>query len=86
MLLRAYDSAEQDDLWRFLTRAAHEDGTLPRDMTVKMVMDTWTLQMGFPVIKVVRAADGTSATVTQVKNYLLSSCSKNKRKLHFRMY
>ena len=64
-LHRAYDSAEQDDLWDFLTRAAHQDSTLPKDMTVKTIMDTWTLQMGYPVIKVTRSVDGT-ATVTQV--------------------
>ncbi|KAK8734033.1 hypothetical protein OTU49_017450 [Cherax quadricarinatus] len=30
-----YKSAEQDDLWQYLTEAAHEDATLPPDMTVK---------------------------------------------------
>ena len=33
---------------------AHKDGPLPMDMDVKTVMDTWTLQMGFPVITVTR--------------------------------
>ncbi|XP_063887400.1 aminopeptidase N-like isoform X3 [Scylla paramamosain] len=28
-------------------------------------MDTWTLQMGYPFVKVIKSADGTSATVTQ---------------------
>ena len=65
-LPRAYDNAEQDDLWDFLTRAAHQDLTLPNDVSVKTIMDTWTLQMGYPVVKVTRSADGTSATVTQV--------------------
>ena len=35
---------------------AHRDGTLNMDMDVKTVMDTWTLQMGFPVITVTRSA------------------------------
>ncbi|XP_069952144.1 aminopeptidase N isoform X2 [Cherax quadricarinatus] len=60
-----YKNAEQDDLWQYLTVAAHEDDTLPKDMTMKKVMDTWTLQMGYPVIKVVRSSDGTSANITQ---------------------
>ncbi|XP_042228344.1 aminopeptidase N-like [Homarus americanus] len=60
-----YGSAVQDDLWEYLTKAAHQDQTLPPEMTVKMVMDTWTLQMGYPVIKVVRSEDGTSATISQ---------------------
>ncbi|XP_063587806.1 aminopeptidase N-like [Penaeus indicus] len=66
-----YDNAESDDLWRHLTVAAHEDGTLPQDVTVKMIMDTWTLQKGYPVIKVERSADGTSATVSQERFLLV---------------
>nr|WBG54457.1 aminopeptidase N-like protein [Austinograea rodriguezensis] len=62
---RAYANAEQDDLWDFLTRAAHQDLTLVKDITVKAVMETWTLQMGYPVVKVMRSVDGTSATITQ---------------------
>merc|ERR1712212_421769 len=60
-----YSAAEQDDLWEHLTAAAHQDNTLPQDVTVKTIMDTWTLQMGYPVIQVVRSPDGTSATVSQ---------------------
>jgi len=62
----------QDDLWKHLTLAAHEDGILPQDVTVKMIMDTWTLQMGYPVVKVTRSPDGTSATLTQVSLYLMT--------------
>ncbi|KAG0728778.1 Endoplasmic reticulum aminopeptidase 1 [Chionoecetes opilio] len=63
--LLAFANAEQDDLWDFLTRAAHQDLTLAPDTTVKAVMDTWTLQMGYPVVKVMRNPGGTAATVTQ---------------------
>nr|XP_045584294.1 uncharacterized protein LOC123746672 [Procambarus clarkii] len=72
-----YSNAEQDDLWRYLTEAAHEDGTLPPDTTVKMIMDTWTLQMGYPVIEVVRSADGTSATLTQERFLLVKSANSS---------
>ncbi|ROT67360.1 putative aminopeptidase N-like isoform X1 [Penaeus vannamei] len=58
----AYDAAAQDDLWQFLTEAAHEDDTLPSDVSVKDVMDTWTLLTGYPVVKVERNATGTAAT------------------------
>ncbi|ROT77107.1 putative aminopeptidase N [Penaeus vannamei] len=61
----SYKNAVQDDLWKYLTLAAHEDGILPQDVTVKMIMDTWTLQMGYPVIYVKRSLDGTSAILTQ---------------------
>ncbi|XP_069952146.1 aminopeptidase N [Cherax quadricarinatus] len=70
---KAFSNAEQDDLWQYLTDAAHEDDTLPPDMTVKEVMDTWTLQMGYPVIKVVRSSDGTSATLTQERFLLVKN-------------
>ncbi|XP_027211487.2 aminopeptidase N [Penaeus vannamei] len=66
-----YDNAESDDLWRHLTAAAHEDGTLPQEVTVKMIMDTWTLQKGYPVIKVERSADGKSASVSQERFLLV---------------
>eukprot|EP00095_Tigriopus_kingsejongensis_P012300 maker-scaffold692_size110616-snap-gene-0.19 protein:Tk12300 transcript:maker-scaffold692_size110616-snap-gene-0.19-mRNA-1 annotation:"aminopeptidase n" len=60
-----YQAAEQDDLWRFLTDQAHQDNKLPKDVTIKTIMDTWTLQMGFPVINVQRDYAGKSATINQ---------------------
>ncbi|XP_042893880.1 aminopeptidase N-like, partial [Penaeus japonicus] len=65
-----YDAAAQDDLWEFLTAAAHEDKTLPDEVSVKDIMDTWTLLTGYPVVKLERDEAGTSATVTQA--YLLN--------------
>ncbi|XP_047471493.1 aminopeptidase N-like [Penaeus chinensis] len=58
-------TSKYDDLWESLTTAAHLDNVLPEDTTVKMIMDTWTSQKGYPVIKVNRSPDGTSATITQ---------------------
>nr|XP_027211532.1 aminopeptidase N-like [Penaeus vannamei] len=66
---KKYKTATSDDLWHHLTLQAHMDGTLSRDMSVKGLMNTWTLQVGYPVVKVVRSPDGTSANVTQ-KLYL----------------
>ncbi|CAL4116388.1 unnamed protein product, partial [Meganyctiphanes norvegica] len=74
-----YDNAEQDDLWHYLTQQAHNDGTLEPDVTVKMIMDTWTLQSGYPVITVERDTKGTTATIKQErflkKRSENSSCS-----------
>ncbi|KAK3853242.1 hypothetical protein Pcinc_040203 [Petrolisthes cinctipes] len=66
-----YMGADQDDLWEHLTLAAHRDGILPTNLTVKTIMDTWTLQMGYPVITVQRNNDGNSVTVTQ-ERFLLT--------------
>ena len=44
-----------------------KDGTLGSDMDVKTVMDTWTLQSGFPVVSVTRYYDENTASVSQNK-------------------
>ncbi len=48
----AYANAEQDDLWRAYDEQAHADGVLPSEVNVKTIMDTWTLQKGYPVLNV----------------------------------
>ncbi|XP_075149907.1 suppressor of ER stress-induced death [Haematobia irritans] len=48
----SYRSAEQDDLWHYLTLAAKAEGLLDRNASVKDIMDTWTLQVGFPIVQV----------------------------------
>lgn len=55
-----FDNAVSDDLWRCLTKATNGK------IDVKSVMDTWTLQMGYPVIDVYRdEKDKETAIVTQ---------------------
>lgn len=61
-----YGNAEQDDLWDSLTEQAHNDGNLDKSMTVKEVMDTWTLQTGYPLITVTRDYDKGTASFNQV--------------------
>ena len=48
----------QDDLWQALTDASHRLKALEPIRTVKEIMDTWTLQMGFPVVTVRRSYSG----------------------------
>ena len=68
----AFKNAEQDDLWRYMTNAAHEAGTLPKDLTIKDIMDTWTLQMGYPVITVTRSYDEENTMrLTQVHRFII---------------
>ena len=40
----SFSNANQDDLWGFLTAAGQEDGSLT-ELTVKQIMDTWTVQV-----------------------------------------
>lgn len=63
----AYNNAEQDDLWAALTEAAHSNRSMIEDITVKTVMDTWTLQTGYPVLQVKRNYDTGMVTVSQVR-------------------
>jgi len=71
----AYSNANQDDLWQFLTEAGEEDGTLD-GLTVKEVMDTWTVQMGYPVIEFNRNYEAGVATLKQ-NRFLLTAPSNN---------
>ncbi|XP_052844663.1 aminopeptidase Ey-like isoform X2 [Drosophila gunungcola] len=50
----AYKNAEQDNLWESLTQAAHKNGALPKNYDIKTIMDSWTLQTGYPVLNVTR--------------------------------
>jgi aminopeptidase N len=47
-----FKSVVQDDLFYVLTAVAHEDGVIPEDLTIKDIMDTWTRQSGYPLIRV----------------------------------
>ncbi|GJQ77626.1 hypothetical protein Trydic_g12754 [Trypoxylus dichotomus] len=60
-----YNNAEKDDLFKSLTDEAHNSAALPKNLTVKEIMDTWTLQTGYPVIYVKRNYDDGTATITQ---------------------
>ncbi|TRY69463.1 hypothetical protein TCAL_04682 [Tigriopus californicus] len=65
-----YKNADQDDLWRFLTEQGHADGTLPESMNIKTIMDTWTLQTGFPVLNVKRDYSRRAANISQERFFL----------------
>lgn len=63
----SFKNTIQDDLWATLTDEAHKRLSIPKNLTVKDIMDTWTLQVGYPVISVERDYDTNSATLTQVR-------------------
>ncbi|KAG8253900.1 hypothetical protein J6590_019565 [Homalodisca vitripennis] len=58
-----YHNAEQDDLWESLTTEANISSVLPTNLSVKDIMDTWTLQTGYPVVLIKR--EGGRITVSQ---------------------
>ncbi|XP_058833105.1 aminopeptidase N [Topomyia yanbarensis] len=62
-----YANAEQNDLWAALTEEARENGVLPKEVDVKTVMESWTLQTGYPVIEVTRDYETGTADITQVR-------------------
>lgn len=57
--------ATQDDLWSHLTEQAQMSQTFDNLTNVKQIMDTWTTQMGFPVVMVTRNYSTQSIDFTQ---------------------
>lgn len=51
-----------------MTEYGHKYHTLPADLNVKQIMDTWTVQPGYPVVTVIR--NGSDVTITQ-QRYML---------------
>lgn len=62
-----FSNAEQDDLWNSLTEEAHRVGSLDKNITVKEIMDSWTLQTGYPVLKVSRDYSTGMVLLSQVR-------------------
>lgn len=62
----SYSSVEQDDLWAALDEVNRDrGGGSLGNKTMKQVMDTWTLQPNYPLIRVYRNGSD-SIRVTQV--------------------
>nr|XP_002738531.2 PREDICTED: endoplasmic reticulum aminopeptidase 1-like [Saccoglossus kowalevskii] len=54
-----YGNARTDDLWEAMTKSSETNG---EKVNVKEVMDTWTLQMGYPVVTLSRKGGNITAT------------------------
>ncbi|XP_062585470.1 uncharacterized protein LOC134247152 isoform X2 [Saccostrea cucullata] len=72
---RKYGNSFHDDLWNSMTKLANQNG---HQLDVKTVMDTWTLQMNYPVVKVTRQDSG-RLRVTQ-KRFLANPMAKDPMK------
>lgn len=67
-----FSNAVQDDLWDVMTQEAHSHQVLAEDLHIKTIMDTWTLQAGFPVVTVTRSNTSSDIVLTQHR-YMLST-------------
>ncbi|EDX14832.1 aminopeptidase Ey isoform X2 [Drosophila simulans] len=70
--LYAYKNAEQNNLWESLTTAAHQNGALAGHYDINTIMDSWTLQTGYPVLNITRDYSAGTAEITQ-ERYLRNS-------------
>ena len=68
-----YSTAKQSDLWRALGAQMTVDNIqLPSNVSLEMIMSTWTNQMGYPYVQVVRDYTTGDVTVTQ-RQFLFDS-------------
>lgn len=81
----SYGNAEQNDLWAELDAQAKIDGTLSINLSVKSIMDTWTLRKGYPVVKIERLDSSNQLSVTQ-KWFLLNPLNKLKDTVEYNDY
>lgn len=63
-----YTNAAQDDLWEHLSKASKNDGI---DIDVKSIMDSWTKQTGYPVLKAERNYNDSSISLSQKRFYVV---------------
>lgn len=75
-----FGNAEQDNLWECLTEEAYKNDALPKSVTVKQIMDAWTLQTGYPLVIVNRDYKKGTADITQVR--YLADTNRARSDLH----
>lgn len=69
---KSYEATDQETLWKYLTAEAQRVKLFDNETSVKTIMDTWTLQTGFPIVWVSREYTTTMVTFNQsrfVLNY-----------------
>lgn len=73
----SYQSASQDDLWDALTDEARKSNVFDEKMSVKEIMDGWTLQTGFPYIQVTRNYENDKINFVQRRFVLMETNSSD---------
>ncbi|XP_052753551.1 aminopeptidase N [Galleria mellonella] len=74
---KKFGDAEQRDLWSALTNAARRKGAFDADVAV--VMDSWTLQTGFPVLTITRNYSTGVIQFRQERFVLINSTSEEQK-------
>jgi len=82
---RSYDNAVQDYLWDAFTQQAKVNNvSLPT--SIKEMMDTWTLKMGYPVITVNRNYRSQTVSLTQERFLLQRRSNITKDSIDYRWW
>ncbi|XP_072390578.1 aminopeptidase N-like isoform X1 [Diabrotica undecimpunctata] len=63
----AYKSVTQDDLWSIYTNTAQNQSLIPDTVTVKDLMNSWSVQSGYPCVTINRDYFTGVATINQTK-------------------
>lgn len=63
-----FGSATSDDLYAALNEVAYTRNVLPEHLTLKQIMDSWTVQPGYPYVDVKIDYAKKSATLSQVNS------------------
>ncbi|XP_061389995.1 aminopeptidase N-like [Musca vetustissima] len=65
LMKHKYGNAEQDDLWAAFTEKAHKFDRIEPKYDMKVIMDSWTLQTGYPLVKINRNYETGAIEITQ---------------------
>lgn len=63
----AYQTATQDDLWDLYTQTAQSESIIPKTVTVKALMNSWSAQSGYPLITIDRNYSSEIGIINQTK-------------------
>lgn len=59
----------QQDLWKYMQKAAMDERVIPPDFDLGRAMDSWTLQGGYPLVTLIRDYKTGSVTLNQTRFY-----------------
>lgn len=71
---KSFGNLDRDELWDVLTTYGHKYGTLPKDLTLGKIINTWIYQPGYPMVNLKR--DGKDIVISQ-ERFLVSNKNKS---------